>query len=322
MNIKIIRRISQAFFFILIIYGGFLTAQILELTVVAPARGTEAEINLLNAYLPVRSCRYIEPKPTLFESCSVRYLLDRPLYAPSWISMALALMIMIVLYVALARFMCGWMCPLGFVSDMLDYVRQKLKIDRITLPEKLRNFLRLWRYSFVLFLIFMSLAIIVPWAYGTYMNKNFFAVACQVCPARTIIPIFGGKIPTMPSFFTTWTAIFSTLSLIFLAIYLCGLFVTRAWCRICPNGTITSLFNKGALIIKEKDVQKCTKCGICKRVCPFENSHVFEEKENKNINHPNCIMCFNCIDKCPEKDCLSAKFLGKQIFVSDFKKKK
>lgn len=321
MNIKTIRTISQVFFFILIIYGGFFLSQILELTVVAPARGTEAEISLTDITLPVRSCRYIQPKPTLFESCSVRYLLDLPLYLPSWISISLSLLIIISLYTILARFMCGWMCPLGFVSDMLDFLRKKLKIDRITLPEKLRDFLRLWRYSFILFLLFLSVAIVVPFAYGIFMNKNFYALACQVCPARTIIPLFGGQIPSTPSFFTFWTAFFSTLSLIFLLIYVFELFVTRFWCRICPNGTVSSLFNKGALIVKEKDVQKCTKCGICKRVCPFENNHVFEEKKNKIINHPNCIMCFNCIAKCPEQDCLKVKIFGKQIFTSKFRKK-
>jgi len=202
---------------------------------------------------------------------------------------------------------------------MLDYIRQKLKIDRITLPEKLRNFLRLWRYSFLIFLVFISIALVLPFAYGIFMDKNFNVVACQVCPARTILPLFGGQVPTMPSFFTTMTAVFSTLSLIFLGIYILGLFITRAWCRICPNGTLSSLFSKGALVVKEKDVRKCTKCGICKRTCPFENNHVFEEKEKKNINHPNCIMCFNCVEKCPEKDCLKVTVLGKTIFRSKFR---
>jgi polyferredoxin len=124
----------------------------------------------------------------------------------------------------------------------------------------------------------------------------------------------------MPSFFTAMTATFSTLSLIFLAIFILGLFTTRAWCRICPNGSVSSLFNRGALIVKQKDVQKCTRCGICKRVCPFENTYVYEEKKSRIINNPRCIMCFNCIDKCPEKDCLRVSFLGKNIFSSESKK--
>lgn len=321
MNIKVIRRISQVIFFILIIYGGFLVAQLLHLTPQYPPKGTEADVNLVDAALPVRTCRYIQPKPTLFESCSIRYMLNLPLYQPPFYSIVVYLLIIFLLYVILARFMCGWMCPLGFVSDMLDYIRQNLKIDRIHLPEKVRNFLRLWRYSFLLFIIFIAVALILPFAYGIYMDKNFYEVACQMCPARTILPLLGGMAPTMPSYISVMTSIFSTMSLIFLGIYVSGLAITRAWCRICPNGTFTSLFNKGAWIVKEKDVRKCTKCGICKRVCPFENNHVFEEKENRVINHPNCIMCFNCVDKCPEEDCLKVRMFKKDIFRSKFKKK-
>ena len=321
MNIKVIRRISQIFFFILIIYGGFLIATAFNISVPPPPRGTEDEINLLDTTLPFRACRYIEPKPTLFESCSLRYLLDLPINRPPLILIIGSLFIILVVYIFFARFLCGWFCPLGFTSDMFNYVRQKLKLNRISLSDKLKNILRLWRYSFLLFLVFLSLALISPLAYGIFMDKNFYAVACQVCPARTILPILGGKLPTMPSFITTFTSIFSTISLAFLAIFLSGLFITRAWCRICPNGSFTSLFNKGSLIVKEKDVRKCTKCGVCKRVCPFENTHVYEEKNKKVINHPNCVMCLNCIDNCPEKDCLKVKVFGKTIFSSKFRKK-
>lgn len=322
MNIKLIRRISQITFFIIIIFGGYLASQIWDITSPAPPRGTEEEINLIDYSLPIRTCRYVEPKPTLFESCGLRFLLNQPLANPPLIAIFFPLIVLLILYFIFGRFMCGWMCPLGFVSDMLDWIRGKLRLDRITLPNKLKKGLKFWRYSFLLFLIFIALAIITPFIEGIYMDKNFYELACQVCPARTILPLLIGKTPTWPTFLTALTSIFSTLSLIFLGIYVMGLFITRGWCRICPNGTFTSLFNKGALIVKHKDVRKCTKCGICKRVCPFDNDHVFEEKINEHINHPNCIMCFNCINKCPEKDCLYVTFLGKRIFSSNFKKGK
>jgi len=320
MKIKAWRRISQIFFFIVIIFGGLFVSNIFNIQKPVLERGTEGEVNLVDAATPIRTCRYIEPKPTLFESCSLKYLFNLPLNRPSWQSLSVYLLIIIVLYFVLARFMCGWMCPLGFVSDILNIIRSKLKLNRITFPEWFRTILKHWRYSFLLFLVFASISIILPFAGSMYMNKDFNAVACQVCPARTIIPLFGGRMPTMPTFLTPITSFFSVLALIFLGIFICSLFVTRAWCRICPNGSLTSLFNRGSLIVKKKDVTKCTKCGICKRVCPFDNNHVYEEKKNTIINHPNCIMCFNCVDKCPENDCLKVGIFGKNIFSSMFKR--
>jgi len=145
-------------------------------------------------------------------------------------------------------------------------------------------------------------------------------VVCQVCPARVILPLFSAKMPTFPTFKTVLTSIFSSLSLLFLFIYICGLFITRAWCRICPNGTLTGFFNRGALIVKRKESRKCTKCGICRRVCPFGNEHVYSEKKLKTLQNPECIMCLTCIEKCPEQDCLSLTIFGKKIYTSRFKK--
>jgi ferredoxin-type protein NapH len=321
MNITLIRRISQILFFVTIIYSGFLVATIFQINVIQPPHGTETEKNLLDFPTPVRTCRYIEPKPTLFESCHIRYLLNRPIYWSPWFLIALPILIILALCFMFGRFMCGWMCPLGFVSDILDFIRRKLRLNRLEFSPKVSYYFTVWRYSWLLFLIFLSIALVVPYFYGVYMNKNFADVACQVCPARLVLPVFAGKLPIMPTFLTVFTAIFSTISFIFLAIFLCGIFITRPWCRICPNGGFNSLFNKGALIVATKDAKKCTKCGICQRVCPFSNTHVYEEKKDVSVNHSNCIMCFNCVEKCPEKDCLKVKFCGKKVFSSDWKPK-
>jgi ferredoxin-type protein NapH len=320
MKIKYIRRTTQIIFFIIIIYGGFLIAQYFHIVPSYPPKGTESEVNLIDQSLPFRTCRYIQPKPTLFQACSLRYLLNLPINMPPLYAIAIPLAIILILYFSFGRFICGWMCPLGFTSDIMNYCRQKLKISRVSAPEKLKNFFVYWRYSFLLFLIFLSIALIIPFLEGFYMSKNFYEVACQICPSRMILPLFAGKMFTMPVFQNIFISFFSVLSIIFLLIYLSGLFMTRAWCRICPNGSLTSLFNKGSLITKEKDVQKCTRCGVCKRVCPFENEYVYDEKKKKIINNRKCISCFTCLDKCPEKDCLKAKFAGKTIFSSKFKK--
>ncbi len=315
------RRIIQIVFLITLIYGGFLVTQTFNIPPKTLSRGTEYDRNLIDASLPIRTCRYIEPKPTLFESCGLRYLFSRPLYLNFWIPVVFFIFLIILLCFIFGRFMCGWMCPLGFVEDSMNYLRKKAGIRRTIVPDNIKKILKYWRYSFLLFLFFISLAILAPFLEGIYMNKNFSDVACQVCPAKMIVPLFWLAKPLFPPFLTIPTSIFSILSFIFLGVFITGLFITRFWCTICPNGSFISLFNKGGLVIKEKDVQKCTKCGICRRVCPFTNDDIFKEKKKSVVNHKNCIMCFNCTDKCPEDGCLKVKFLGLTIFKSKFKNK-
>ena len=130
------------------------------------------------------------------------------------------------------------------------------------------------------------------------------------------MPIFGGASPGWFSFDTPIYSAIGLIGLSFLALYFFGFVSPRAWCKICPSGGLLSLFNKGSLMKKEKDVQKCTKCGICKRVCPMQIKEIYEEKEKKSVDSTKCIRCFSCTDHCPEEDCLKVKIFGKTLFRS------
>jgi polyferredoxin len=95
----------------------------------------------------------------------------------------------------------------------------------------------------------------------------------------------------------------------------------RFWCRICPLGGLIALFNryppfKWASITRLNKVEeKCTKCGICKRVCPTQVTEVYE-KEGGDVTTSACILCLRCVEMCPYEDCLKLNVAGKTIFKS------
>jgi len=109
---------------------------------------------------------------------------------------------------------------------------------------------------------------------------------------------------------------------VLLGLYLSGAVFRRPWCRLCPSGAMLSLFDSWSLLSKEKDVRKCTKCGVCARVCLMDNKNVYLEKKSKDISSTNCIRCFRCLESCPEDGCLSLKFFGKTIYKSGSKMKR
>ncbi len=56
------------------------------------------------------------------------------------------------------------------------------------------------------------------------------------------------------------------------------------------------------------DVEKCTACGMCQRVCPsFGTIEIEKEKDEEGKFHPakytidlnKCIFCGNCVEYCP-----------------------
>lgn len=326
-----LRRFVQIVSFIVILYAGFLGLKQIKtplLPFIEPAEGFTLEerieplrgpgyTQILDTYTPAKTCRFIQGD-RLFRGCAIHFFQE----SLTWLTPLKYLLPHIFLFVVacflLGRFWCGWVCPLGFISDVLGIVRKYLGLSYVELPKILRDSLVKFKYVLLSFIILISLAIAIPFFGAMAFQKEFFLPACQMCPARILFPALGGAAPSPYSFDTPVLAIFSSIGLLFLFIFFMGFFVRRSWCRFCPSGALISFFNIGGAITKEKDVQKCTKCGICTRVCPMQNKNVYEERVDKNVNNRECIRCLRCVDMCPEDECLQVKFLGKKIFESRF----
>jgi polyferredoxin len=321
-KINTLRRTVQIISFLLIVYIG--VVGIRKIFPGLPEKSTATGYTeILDTYGPVKTCRYISGDVRIFEGCPL-YFLSKSISFLTPLKFILPhLIVFLVLAFLFGRMWCGWVCPVGFISEMLAIVRKNLGIDHINLSTKIRETLKKFRIFYFSLIVLVSLAIAGPFFGLMAYKKELLVVGCQTCPARILIPFFGNLKPVFYSFDTPLITSISIIGMLLLGLYLTGFFVRRTWCRICPTGYILSLFNKGALITKEKDLDKCTKCGICKRICYLQNDEVYEEKENENINFSDCLQCFRCIEKCPEPDCLKIKFLGKTIFSSgsEFKNK-
>jgi ferredoxin-type protein NapH len=77
------------------------------------------------------------------------------------------------------------------------------------------------------------------------------------------------------------------------AIFLGAVYSPRAWCSLCPMGTLQRFLGahkKGIAF----DFRKCIKCGICEKACPMQL------KPDKKDNEPDCIRCGRCMKACPK----------------------
>ncbi|MBW2990789.1 4Fe-4S binding protein [Candidatus Woesearchaeota archaeon] len=328
-NITYLRRASQIFFILLIVYGGVIgIPQLLSKN--APIESEEdlaaAQMNenlqkepRLNLYLPIRSCKNVNKDSGVFQGCGM-FLMSNVLTYRTIVAYAFPILFLILLCFLLGRVWCGWACPIGFFQEVLDWIRKVLRINYIRLPRKVNRVLRKLRYVWLSIIYIVSFAIAIP-IFGT-IRKDLFNFNCLTCPTRYILMIFPNVRPSLMSFKTSFYAMGSIILILFLVVFATGLFVRRFWCRLCPNGAFLSLFNKGCLTTKQKDMQKCTKCGICYEVCPMDNEDVYMIKDRKVVNSKNCVMCFECLNKCPEDKCLQVKFAGKSVLSSKFSHRK
>jgi polyferredoxin len=332
-KITLWRRVVQVVSFIILLYAGFLGIQQVDISVLpfieppevfAPEERIEplvppaGYVQILDTYTPAKTCRFIAGE-RLFRGCALHFLQE----SLTWLVPLRYLLPHILLFVVacflLGRIWCGWICPLGFISDFLSIIRKSFGLRYIDLPKVIRDGLTKFKYAFLSFIILISLAIAIPFLGLVMVQKELFLPACQTCPARILFPVLGGEPPIMYSFHSPIIATFSIIGLLFLSIFFMGFFVRRSWCRFCPSGALISFFNVGGAITREKDVQKCTRCGICARACPVQNKNVYEERVNRNVDYRECIRCFRCVDLCPEDGCLQVKFFGRRVFESRFR---
>jgi len=71
----------------------------------------------------------------------------------------------------------------------------------------------------------------------------------------------------------------------------------RAWCHICPMGTIAYLMSTGKkpLIIADT----CIDCALCSKVCPMQLAP-YKDKKYGEYRDNDCIKCGTCVIICPK----------------------
>lgn len=336
--ITLLRRVVQVLCFSLIVFGAFLGLEKQNLSflpfVEPPKEYKEYKQQLkeegrtiaivgpgypqaFDTYLPIKSCRFLR-QTGIFRACFVHFISE----SIGWVTPLKLILPHILLFVILAvlfgRLWCGWVCPLGFIQDILNMVRKIFKLKPFFLSEKTKKIFKRISYGLLISIIIFSIASslpLLPWS----LRKQVYLSVCQMCPSRYIFPYLGGW-PIVHNLVPVGYGIFTMVSIIFILILIGSFFWKRTWCRICPSGLLLSFFNRGSILNKEKDILKCSRCGICLNSCPLQNENVYMEKKNKIIDYANCIHCFRCIDCCPQDNCLRVKFLGMRIFKSGFKR--
>ena len=249
--------------------------------------------------------------------------------------------------ILLGRFFCGWLCPFGLYQDLLTRVRKATRLKHLSFSQKTNKALSQSRW--VIIAIFLILSVIfasyeifghqlIPGTTpggpeGTeagnvgFLNEPF----CLVCPMRPLCVLAECAIGSMKYSYVS-QIIYGPLAIrggyissiniiILIAITALALAYRRFFCRICPLGAITAAFSsftpfKQIAITKlEKNEQKCTKCGVCKRVCPTQATDVYEKKGG-DVTESRCILCARCVEACPYEDALSLKVAGQTVMHS------
>jgi ferredoxin len=204
-------------------------------------------------------------------------------------------------------------CYIYAVQDLLGS-GWKVKYTSLILPTI--GFLVL-----VLYLIVISIGIGIPHFFLKAYQYDLILPFCQICPGKQIFPMLAGRINAVLKVDTisTLTTVMGYLAIISFAFYVVTTaFIRRMWCRLCPMSIFLGYLNKISVFSLRKEGKRCTKCGICLRSCPVQVKEVYEEKEKERIDPSTCILCYRCVEMCPEKDALKVGFLKSTFAPSTY----
>ena len=191
------------------------------------------------------------------------------------------------------RAICGFLCPMGLVQDIMDKIRQKTKTEGVSMNEKMYSALTPIKWCMVI--IFVGLC---------FMGGNF----CNFCPAVAVSPILAG----------ISTSLYVSGFLMILVL-MGAFFKRRFFCTVCPLGYLMGLLHKFSLFRIKKDCQACTECGACYEACPMGIKMIYTERGKADVTDANCIMCGECVRCCPENNALSVTFAGAKLYTSSRK---
>ncbi|OAT85223.1 4Fe-4S binding protein [Desulfotomaculum copahuensis] len=159
------------------------------------------------------------------------------------------------------RAWCNWMCPRGAFYDLLVRPLSRNK----PVPAVLRS------RGVRLFMIGMIAAMISTQWYLAHGNPA--AMGLALVRLLTITTVAG---------------------------IILGIFIhPRAWCHICPVGTLGRWLGEGRkpLFISG---ESCAACGACSRSCPMQlTPHLF--RECGIMTDSDCIKCGSCVAACPRR---------------------
>jgi len=185
------------------------------------------------------------------------------------------------------RAFCSWVCPINMVTDLANWLRRKLNLDKEEVNYRfIKRSARYW---------IMVLGILVSALVGIASFEVFSPITIM---QRGIVFGFGMGFAVV------------------LAIFLFDLFgVKNGWCgHLCPLGATYAIIGSQSLLRVKHNHEACTNCMDCKVVCPENHVLFMVNKESISVSNGECTNCARCIDVCND-DALG-------FSIRDFGKKK
>jgi polyferredoxin len=182
--------------------------------------------------------------------------------------------------VLMGRLLCGWVCPFGFLQDLLH----KIPSPKFRLPKRAE-----WvKYGILVLGVFA-----MPFFFGELTRWSF----CRFCPASALQVTVPGLVAGGVSF-SVWTGV--KLALL-AAVLLLAVMSSRSFCKmLCPIGAFLAPLNHVSFWRVRPPTDACISCGRCDKACPTDVAPMQRIREHvPPSRNADCVVCHGCQPVCP-----------------------
>lgn len=170
----------------------------------------------------------------------------------------------------LRRAFCGYVCPIGTISEWLGVIAGRCGLRAFRVWTKWDRLLSLGKY------VVLVAILAATWQLSELAFRGY-------CPAYALLSRHGADI-------TFWAYVVAG------AIATASLLVTMPFCRwFCPLAAVLNPLSRFGLGRIKRDDAICTSCGQCAAACPM----AIPVDRLPQVTVSRCLACMNCIEACP-----------------------
>jgi polyferredoxin len=195
----------------------------------------------------------------------------------------------LVIALFLRKGFCGWICPVGFASNLAEAFSRRFKL-LLTPPAWIEYPLLTLKYFILIFfsyLILLKMDIVII----ENFNTSIYNLAVDVKMMFFFLA---------PSTLSIWVITF---------LVVISFFLRNFWCRyLCPYGALLGILAIFSPLNVRREEKNCIDCKKCDKICPG----AIKVSQAEIVRTPECIGCGECVSICPAKDCLSLSAPGRK----------